>query len=63
MGQTVRCPKCKKRFELQEHVDEGDSTWCDYCYEELQVVSVDPPRVGEIRYDSSPNEEEPLGAE
>lgn len=39
----AKCPLCKKTFQLEEDLDVNDFTYCSECYEELRVVSLEPP--------------------
>lgn len=45
MGENVKCPMCKKKFELEDDLNVGDSTYCAECYEELHIISLNPPKV------------------
>jgi lysine biosynthesis protein LysW len=47
MGKHVRCPLCGEKFELEDDLMAGDSTWCDHCYGELRIVELDPPKLEE----------------
>lgn len=48
MSKKVKCPVCREDFELEEDLEVGDTTHCSSCYEELKLVSLNPPRVEEI---------------
>jgi lysine biosynthesis protein LysW len=41
----VTCSECKAKFKLEEQVEEGDLVFCPECDVELEVYSLEPPRV------------------
>jgi acetyl-CoA carboxylase beta subunit len=41
----VKCPECERRFELEEGLDTEDVTYCPGCDIELEILSVNPPKV------------------
>ncbi len=56
MTKTVECPECGATVPLPEDVMQGEILSCPDCGIELEVLSVDPPRVG-----PAPEEEEDWG--
>jgi len=48
MSRKVRCPLCGETFELGEDLEQGDTTSCPGCYEELRIVTLNPPRLEEV---------------
>ena len=44
----VLCPVCRTRFDLEGYLDIGDTLSCPTCSANLEVTSVDPPRVEEV---------------
>jgi len=57
MGKTAVCPSCGERFELEDDLEVGDTTFCSACYQELRVISLSPARVEEIKELSDEEEE------
>ena len=55
MMATFVCPVCEAKIEL-ENVEEGEIVECEECSAELEVISLDPPTLGE-----APEEEEDWG--
>jgi alpha-aminoadipate/glutamate carrier protein LysW len=39
------CPACGAEVEMPDDAELGEILWCDNCGMELEVISVDPPRV------------------
>ena len=37
-GQLVKCPACRKEFNLPKHAEDGDIVKCTYCDTELEVI-------------------------
>ncbi|MDD4294097.1 MAG: lysine biosynthesis protein LysW [Candidatus Omnitrophica bacterium] len=56
----VKCPVCGERFDFEEGLEEGDTTYCPDCYTDLKVVSLEPIRLEKVRsdYNSSDYEDE-----
>ncbi|MDD3296929.1 MAG: lysine biosynthesis protein LysW [Candidatus Omnitrophica bacterium] len=48
MGRQFRCPACKEYFELEEGLIKGDVTCCSECFEELEVMSIEPLRLEKV---------------
>lgn len=44
-GSVSPCPACGADVELALDVVLGEIVWCDDCGAELEVVSLDPPRL------------------
>ena len=45
---VFKCPACKSNFSLEDHVEEEDLIFCPNCDVELEVESVDPPKVIQV---------------
>jgi lysine biosynthesis protein LysW len=41
----VKCPKCQDTFELDDYIEEGETTFCPSCDAELKIIRLDPPLV------------------
>lgn len=41
----VKCPACKLSFNLDDQVEEADRIFCPNCNVELEVYSLDTPKV------------------
>lgn len=54
---TIRCPACAERFEADEYIEEGDMITCQFCDEELEVVSVTPVKVRQLKEEGGFREE------
>jgi len=52
---TFVCPLCEGEIEMED-VEEGEIVECEECGAELEVASLDPPRLSE-----APQEEEDWG--
>ena len=50
--QTARCPLCNSDIILEEESYEGDLVDCANCESELEIVSLHPPQVSEIKADN-----------
>ncbi len=42
MGEIVKCPECKMRFEVEDDLTVGAYTYCPNCELELKVMKVNP---------------------
>lgn len=60
MAKTIRCPSCNSNIELEEDMKIGDVIYCTECYQELKLISLNPPKVEEIEnsYDGYDDREE-----
>lgn len=56
MTKTVECPECGAEVTLPEDAMQGEILSCPDCGIELEVLSLDPPKVG-----PAPEEEEDWG--
>ena len=56
MSQVAQCPECAAEVTLDDNVVEGEILVCSECGAELEVVSLNPPRL-----DLAPEEEEDWG--
>ena len=54
----IKCVSCKEKFEPDEYVEAGDTIMCPACYEEMEVVSVDPVKIRKIEKDVTDDDEE-----
>lgn len=52
----AQCPLCAAEITLPENTEAGELLDCTECGEELEVLSVNPPKLGE-----APKEEEDWG--
>ena len=52
----AECPVCEAEVEFPEDAEEGEIVECAECGSELEIVSLDPPKVEE-----APEEEEDWG--
>ncbi|MBN1522579.1 MAG: hypothetical protein JW928_08605 [Candidatus Aureabacteria bacterium] len=67
----IKCPRCWDKLEIDEYTETGDSISCPHCYSDIEVVSLDPPKLVKAeksRYDddedySYDDEEESLDDE
>ena len=50
---SIQCPTCKKRFDAEEDLEVGDTTYCPECYEELEVKRTNPLEVSLVEADNS----------
>ncbi|MBU1122641.1 MAG: hypothetical protein ABIH71_00110 [Candidatus Omnitrophota bacterium] len=48
MGVDVKCPSCGLRFEMDQGLEIGDTTFCSECYTELRIIKTSPMQVEEI---------------
>jgi alpha-aminoadipate carrier protein LysW len=53
---TTPCPTCGGDVSLPAGTEEGEILTCDECSSELEVTSIDPPKV-----EPAPEEEEDWG--
>ena len=53
---TAQCPVCEGEVELDDDVEESEIVECAECGAELEVVSLDPPKL-----EQAPEEEEDWG--
>ncbi len=53
---TAECPVCDAEVKLADDVVEGELLECAECGSELEVISLDPPKL-----DEAPQEEEDWG--
>lgn len=54
MDGNIKCPVCREYFELEDDLEKGEITSCPRCYEDLEVISINPLRIesiGEDLYD------------
>ncbi len=56
MGLMATCPECGALIDLGDDVVEGEIIVCDECGAELEVISLDPPKL-----ELAPEEEEDWG--
>ncbi len=56
MSASITCPICDASFELEAGTEQHELIYCPDCGMELEVVSLDPPKV-----DVAPQEEEDWG--
>ena len=52
----VNCPVCAAELDLPAGTEEGEILPCEECGSDLEVVSLDPPKV-----ETAPEEEEDWG--
>lgn len=60
MDRTARCPKCNSDMEISQDVGKKDLVWCETCYGEFVVMSVNP-LILEATEDDQENEEGTFG--
>jgi lysine biosynthesis protein LysW len=39
----VVCPGCRRKIELEPHVERGEWVSCPHCWADLEVISLNPP--------------------
>ena len=62
-GRKVKCPVCGENFELEEDLAEGGTTYCQGCYVDLRVITVNPPKVEELIMDYGSYEDDEKNSE
>ncbi|MFH1783320.1 MAG: hypothetical protein ABH868_00255 [bacterium] len=45
---TARCPVCREKFDIDDSLSIGDTTYCPECGAELKMLEISPPVVEEI---------------
>lgn len=48
--QTIKCPLCRSRIEVDSsNLERGDILWCNECNEEFVLISLKPLKVKPLK--------------
>ncbi|MFH1771885.1 MAG: lysine biosynthesis protein LysW [Candidatus Omnitrophota bacterium] len=46
-SKKIECPACEEKFDLDEDIKVGETTYCPGCYADLKIIKLEPPMAEE----------------